>query len=154
MKNQGFNFYRLYLGAQMELEGVFWCKPTWFYIYSTMEQTLQLRIPSRKKQTKKEFSNGIPAFGTDAVRFTFTALASFGRDIKFDLKRVEGYRNFCNKLQNASRFVLMNLESQSVDFNAELSIPDKWILSSIQRNKIEVEKHLNDYQLYLMNKNL
>ena len=107
-----------------------------------------------KKQTKKEFFNGIPAFGTDAVRFTFTALASFGRDIKFDLKRVEGYRNFCNKLWNASRFVLMNLESQSIDFNAELSIPDKWILSRLQRTKIEVEKHLSDYRLDLMSQTL
>ena len=107
-----------------------------------------------KKQTKKEFYNGIPAFGTDAVRFTFTALSSFGRDIKFDLKRVEGYRNFCNKLWNASRFVLMNLESQSIDFNAELSIPDKWILSRLQRTKMEVEKHLSDYRLDLMSQTL
>lgn len=101
-------------------------------------------------QTKKEFPNGIPAFGTDAIRFTFTALASFGRDIKFDLKRVEGYRNFCNKLWNASRFVLMNLESKTINYNAELSSQDKWILSRLQHVKIEVEKHLADYRLDLM----
>jgi len=107
-----------------------------------------------KQQTKKEFSNGIPPFGTDALRLTFTSLASFGRDIKFDLKRVEGYRNFCNKLWNASRFVLMKLESQSVNFNATLSTPDKWILSSLQRTKISVEKHLSDYRLDLMSQTL
>ena len=107
-----------------------------------------------KKQTKKEFPDGIPAFGTDAIRFTFTALASFGRDIKFDLKRVEGYRNFCNKLWNASRFVLMNLESQSIDFNSKLSSPDKWILSRLQHTKIEVEKHLSEYRLDLMSQSL
>ena len=107
-----------------------------------------------QKQTKKEFPEGIPAFGTDAIRFTFTALASFGRDIKFDLKRVEGYRNFCNKLWNASRFVLMNLESKSIDFNSELSSPDKWILSRLQHTKIEVEKHLSEYRLDLMSQSL
>ena len=107
-----------------------------------------------KKQTKKEFPDGIPAFGTDAIRFTFAALASFGRDIKFDLKRVEGYRNFCNKLWNASRFVLMNLESQSIDFNSKLSSPDKWILSRLQHTKIEVEKHLSEYRLDLMSQSL
>ncbi len=103
-----------------------------------------------KNQTKKEFPNGIPSFGTDAIRFTFTALASFGRDIKFDLKRVEGYRNFCNKLWNASRFVLMNLESKTINYNAELSSQDQWILSRLQHVKIEVEKHLADYRLDLM----
>ena len=107
-----------------------------------------------QKQTKKEFPDGIPAFGTDAIRFTFAALASFGRDIKFDLKRVEGYRNFCNKLWNASRFVLINLESKSINFNAELSSQDKWILSRLQQTKIEVEKHLSDYRLDLMSQSL
>jgi len=107
-----------------------------------------------KKQTEKEFSNGIPPFGTDALRLTFTALASFGRDIKFDLKRVEGYRNFCNKLWNASRFVLMKLESQSINFDATLSTPDNWILSRLQHTKIAVEKHLTDYRLDLMSQAL
>ena len=107
-----------------------------------------------QKQTKKEFPDGIPSFGTDAIRFTFTALASFGRDIKFDLKRVEGYRNFCNKLWNASRFVLMNLDSKSINFDAELSSQDKWILSRLQQVKTEVEKHLADYRLDLMSQSL
>ena len=107
-----------------------------------------------KNQTKKEFPNGIPSFGTDAIRFTFTALASFGRDIKFDLKRVEGYRNFCNKLWNASRFVLMNLESTNINNNATLSSQDKWILSRLQHVKIEVQKHLSDYRLDLMSQTL
>ena len=107
-----------------------------------------------QKQTKKEFPNGIPSFGTDAIRFTFTALASFGRDIKFDLKRVEGYRNFCNKLWNASRFVLMNLDSKSINLDAELSSQDKWILSRLQHVKTEVEKHLADYRLDLMSQTL
>ena len=107
-----------------------------------------------KQQTEKEFSDGIPPFGTDALRFTFTALASFGRDIKFDLKRVEGYRNFCNKLWNASRFVLIKLESQSINFGATLSTPDKWILSRLQHTKIAVEKHLSDYRLDLMSQTL
>ena len=107
-----------------------------------------------KKQTQKEFPNGIPSFGTDAIRFTFTALASFGRDIKFDLKRVEGYRNFCNKLWNASRFVLMNLESKKINIKAELSSQDRWILSRLQHVKIEVQKHLSDYRLDLMSQTL
>jgi valyl-tRNA synthetase len=107
-----------------------------------------------KKQTEKEFADGIPAFGTDALRFTFTALASFGRDIKFDLKRVEGYRNFCNKLWNASRFVLMKLEGENIDTNAQLSTADEWILSRLQHTKANVKKHLNDYRLDLMSQTL
>ncbi len=107
-----------------------------------------------KNQTKKEFPDGIDAFGTDALRFTFAALASFGRDIKFDLKRVEGYRNFCNKLWNASRFVLMKLEGESINVDAELSTADKWILSRLQNTKAKVEKHLNDYRLDLMSQEL
>lgn len=107
-----------------------------------------------KKQTEKEFADGIPSFGADALRFTFAALASFGRDIKFDLKRVEGYRNFCNKLWNASRFVLMKLEGQSINENAPISTSDKWILSRLQHTKITVEKHLADYRLDLMSQTL
>ena len=107
-----------------------------------------------KKQTKKEFPNGIDAFGTDALRFTFAALASFGRDIKFDLKRVEGYRNFCNKLWNASRFVLKKLEGETIDTNAKLSTADEWILSRLQDTKVKVEKHLGDYRLDLMSHEL
>ncbi len=107
-----------------------------------------------KKQTEKEFADGIPAFGTDALRFTFTALASFGRDIQFDLKRVEGYRNFCNKLWNASRFVLMKFEGENTDTNAQLSTADEWILSRLQNTKANVEKHLNDYRLDLMSQTL
>jgi len=107
-----------------------------------------------KKQTQGEFPDGIPSFGTDALRFTFAALASFGRDIKFDLKRVEGYRNFCNKLWNASRFVLMKLEGDSVDAKATLSTSDEWILSRLQATKVNVEKHLEDYRLDLMSQEL
>ncbi len=107
-----------------------------------------------KKQTEKEFANGIPAFGTDALRFTFAALASFGRDIKFDLKRIEGYRNFCNKLWNASRFVLIKLEGETIDLKAQISTADAWILSRLQDTKTKVEKHLNDYRLDLMSHEL
>ncbi len=103
-----------------------------------------------KQQTKAEFPQGIPAFGTDALRWTFMALASFGRDIKFDLKRVEGYRNFCNKLWNASRFVLIKLEGATLDSGAPLSPADQWILSRLQTTKIKVEKHLSEYRLDLM----
>ncbi len=107
-----------------------------------------------KKQTEKEFPDGIPSFGTDALRFTFAALASFGRDIKFDLQRVKGYRNFCNKLWNASRFVLMKIENESINFKADTSTPDKWILSRLQHTKKSVEKHLADYRLDLMSQTL
>ena len=107
-----------------------------------------------KKQTEVEFAKGIPSFGTDALRFSFVSLASFGRDIKFDLKRVEGYRNFCNKLWNASRFVLMNLEDQSINKNKSISTSDMWILSRLQQTKITVEKHITDYRLDLMSQTL
>ncbi|MFP6775579.1 MAG: valine--tRNA ligase, partial [PS1 clade bacterium] len=107
-----------------------------------------------KSQTIKEFPNGIPAFGTDALRFTFAALASFGRDIKFDLKRVEGYRNFCNKLWNASRFVLMKLDGHELHSEANITTADKWILSRLQSTKTSVERHLNSYRLDLMSQEI
>ena len=101
------------------------------------------------KRTRKQFPDGIQAYGTDALRFTFAAMASTSRDINFDMARVEGYRNFCNKIWNASRFVLMNTEEHDTGRDGGemvLSMADRWIWAKFQQTLIEFEKALEDYR--------
>jgi valyl-tRNA synthetase len=113
------------------------------------------------RQTRKDFPDGIPAFGTDALRFTFAALATTGRDVKFDLGRIEGYRNFCNKLWNASRYVLMNTEGQDCGAGAAstprsgaegagqslvLSAADRWIRARLNATIATVTEALDGYR--------
>ncbi|WKN23057.1 valine--tRNA ligase [Azotobacter vinelandii] len=104
------------------------------------------------KQTRAEFPEGIASYGTDALRFTFCSLASTGRDIKFDMGRVEGYRNFCNKLWNAANFVFENTEGKdcgAADEPVELSPVDRWIVSALQRTEQEVTRQLDTFRFDL-----
>ena len=114
-----------------------------------------------EKYVKKHFPDGIPAFGTDALRFTFASLANFSRTLNFDISRCEGYRNFCNKLWNATRFVLMNVEGHDNGFARpcqkdcgpgqfmDFSPVDRWIVSELQRTEAEVAKALAEYRFDL-----
>ncbi|MCZ0926202.1 valine--tRNA ligase [Halomonas janggokensis] len=106
------------------------------------------------KATRDEFKDGIEAHGTDALRFTFLSQATTGRDIKFDMNRLDGYRNFCNKLWNASRYVLMNaegedcgtsLEGEGVN-DVELSLADRWIISQLQKTEAQVTRAMEEYR--------
>ena len=115
-----------------------------------------------EKATRKEFADGIPAFGTDALRFTFTSLASTGRDINFDLKRIEGNRNFCNKIWNATRFVLMNCVDKegnalNIDKTANIELwelPEQWIMSRLNSTVKAIHEHMSQYRFDLVSQDI
>ena len=104
--------------------------------------------PKIERATRKQFPDGIDRFGTDALRFTFASLATTGRDIRFDIGRIEGYKNFCNKLWNAARYVLMNTESLD-DGDTELSAADRWIRTRFDNTTGSVRKHIETYRFDL-----
>ena len=120
------------------------------------KQTASLMQPQLKdrieKATRKQFPEGIPAFGTDALRFTFARLATQGRDIRFDTGRIQGYRNFCNKLWNAARYVLMCVEEQEIDAGAgaaEYGAAERWISARLGRAAEQVSKGIAGYRFDL-----
>ena len=106
-----------------------------------------------EKATRKQFPDGIDAYGTDALRFTYYSLASTGRDIKFDIGRIEGFRNFCNKIWNAARYVMMNCADedcgQSSDAAVELSLADRWIIGQLQETESAVSRAVSQYRFDL-----
>ncbi len=119
-----------------------------------MQQHIEKKI---EKATRRQFPDGIPAYGTDALRFTFASLATQGRDIRFDLGRISGNRNFCNKIWNASRFVFMNLEGHEANLHqpdAELGAADKWIISRLQKTEAEVNEAIKSYRFDWMAQSL
>ena len=116
-----------------------------------MQPKMKARI---EKQTKKEFPDGIKPYGTDALRLTFCSLASGGRDINFDIKRVEGYRNFCNKLWNASRYIQMNIENYGIAETESETVVDAWINYKFDQVLKDVNKAFEEYRLDLATKAL
>ncbi|MCP1674994.1 valyl-tRNA synthetase [Natronocella acetinitrilica] len=110
------------------------------------------KAASIEKATRRQFPNGIEPHGTDALRFTFCSLATTGRDVVFDMGRVDGYRNFCNKLWNAARYVLMNTEDQDCGVDGgevTLGLAERWIISRLQATEQEVDQHIRSYRLDL-----
>jgi len=125
------------------------------------KRTSAMQVPREaervEKMTRKQMPEGIPAYGTDALRFTFAALASTGRDIKLDMNRIEGYRNYCNKLWNAARYVLMQCGGQDTGLDNDdivLSLADRWIISRLQQVEMEAAEHIENYRFDLMAKAL
>jgi valyl-tRNA synthetase len=117
--------------------------------YGLMQPDMAKKI---EKNTRKEFAEGIPSFGTDALRFTFCSMATYTREIRFDINRLAGYRNFCNKLWNASRYVMMNTEDKDTGIDNKdmvLSLADKWILSRFQKTIEQAHLALKDYRFDL-----
>ena len=121
------------------------------------KRTTGLMQPDMKagimQSTRKYFPDGIPAFGTDALRYTFTALATNGRDIRFDLGRIQGYRNFCNKLWNATRYVLQNTEHHDCSAG-KTSLADRWMISRLQQVEMDVINHIESYRFDLLAQDL